>query len=237
MSTEASEQLKESTDKTGLLKSSIDKTVSWISTILAPVLLIKSLKDLQEIAEYLVENAVIGSIFIISFILILSYNILVHVNLKSKNKSSLQANQESKYFKSKKAFVYSGLALSAITVILLLCIYFMVFVNGLYFVNIKSAPTRELAVQEITSINKFLDQQGEKQLRAKAYASTATGSKWYMITIGGAHTSKDSAEQTFKKAKKILGWRMPSDARIYSTLSLSRILRNYINNFIGKDRN
>ena len=111
---------------------------------------------------------------------------------------------------------------SLIASFIVVYMYVQVFVKGIYFVAIASAPNKESAIVEIQSLNKYFSEHGY-ELRARAQASTATGSPWYMITIGNWHTSQKAAEETFEEAKKTLGSRMRSDAYIYSTETISPI--------------
>jgi len=112
---------------------------------------------------------------------------------------------------------------SLLALVLVGYVYTLVFVSGLHFVVIASAPNKESAVSEIQSLNRYFEENGYSQLEARAYASTASGSPWYMISIGGWHTSKKAAEATFREAKQALGPRMRPDAYIYSTENISPV--------------
>jgi len=90
-------------------------------------------------------------------------------------------------------------------------------------------------IREVQSLNDYFAATGYSDLEARAYASTASGSPWYMISIGSWHTSREEAENTFRRAKHALGPKMRKDAYIYSTKNISPVhmLIRYVRRFFS----
>jgi hypothetical protein len=214
------------------IRFSLDKATQYVSGILAPILIINFLREVHENIEYIIKHPLLATFFLLFFASIFLYNIFRHIDFDLLRKPNFKAMNLG-YFKSlnkKKLFVAGGIIASFSAVVLIIIIYITVFVSGLYYVAIASAPNKSLATNEVLSINNFLAKNGITDLKARAYSSTATGSYWYMITIGGFHFSKRAANNTLNRAKQILGDRMRDDAYIYSTSNASpaRKLRFYI---------
>ncbi len=226
MGTQIPKQLdsEDSKEQETSVKASFDKTVQWINNFLAPLLLLNYIIQVQKIVEYIFEYPCVASFFILIFASLFLYNIFRHVKFRSPKKADYKVIDRTVFkerIRRKKFMVCGGVLASLIAFILIITTYILVFVTGVYYVAIASAPDRERAVQEAASINKILDQRGLKDLRAKAYASTATGNHWYTITVGGFHFSREEAQKTLRRTLEALGGRMRDDAFVYSTASAS----------------
>jgi len=109
------------------------------------------------------------------------------------------------------------LALSSAALTLIALTYVQVFVVGIYYVVAASAPDRAAAASEVRSLESALQAREATGLQPRAHASTATGSPWYMTSLGGPHLTRAGAERTLEQARQTLGDRLRSDAYVYST--------------------
>ena len=229
MTEEAEDHLDESTpgrDVGGwrVVTSSIDKTLKVLWYICTPLVLIRFLQDRTEEVEFIMENPLISLLFLLICAIIFLYFILNNVDIRSLRAMSLKRLRLPSVKKRSwrhPILVTVGVLASFAALTLIVIAYVSVYITGLHWVVVASAANEQLAAQEVSSINEYLNRQGEWELRARAYASTATGSNWYMITIGKYHFTQEEAEKTFEEARDVLGKRMREDAYIYSTATVS----------------
>jgi hypothetical protein len=232
--------------KDGLTKAfgeAFDRATRWFGNLLAPLIIIAYAKDVQQAFDFVVARPALTAIFALIFVAVFAYNILKTLKIqliRDKKIRTSQSNQHNSRIETKSEFtvtekisrsrspqryyrMWGWLAIfgSLVALILMAYIYVMVFVNGLFYVVIASAPSEQSAIGEIQALNRFFELSGYSDLEARAHASTASGSPWYMISIGGWHASKEPAEATFRRAKEAMGPRMRSDTYIYSTKDIS----------------
>jgi hypothetical protein len=232
-----------------------DRATRWFGNLLAPLVIITYAKDAGDAFNYLIERPLLTGSFILVFIIVLAYNVLRTANIQLRGRvrrtqvsapktvkptrdqveetvSTPEVETPDAPARSRGRSVLRWVAIvgSLVALALLTYAYVLVFVTGLYFVAVASAPDKASAIREIQSLNQIFEQKGRSDLEARAHASTAAGTGWYMISIGGPHTSREAAEQTFRDAKEVMGPKMRSDAYIYSTENASptRVIRNWI---------
>jgi len=118
-------------------------------------------------------------------------------------------------FSRKGIFVAVGAFVTITALIMILFVFTSVYVTGVYYVIISSERNKQAAISEVQKINKLLIDIGENGLglEARAYPS-GEGNPWHAITVGGAHFSKKSAEQTLKRARLLLRDHVHTDAWI-----------------------
>lgn len=226
------------------VRDAFDRATRWFGNLLAPLVIITFAKDAQQAFEYLIAHPALTGAFALIFAAIFAYNILRNLNIEfggwpwrrepstprevrkssAPESSAVEATAEVRERSAGRLHLLRWVAvlgsLAALAVVIY--VYVLVFVTGIYFVVVASAPDKKSAISEIQSLNRFFEANGY-DLKARAHASTATGNPWYMISIDGWHTSREAAEATFREAKRALGPRMRSDAYIYSTENISPI--------------
>ncbi len=236
------------------VRDAFDRATRWFGNLLAPLVIITYTKDAQQAFDYLIERPLLTGSFVLIFIVILLYNVLRTVNIQlsgwprwRKRPSEPQpptadtaeprpADVPVTSSRGRTLLRVSAIVGSLLALVLLVYAYVLVFVTGLHFVAIASAPDKASAIAEIQTLNRFFEDNGYSDLEARAHASTATGTGWYMISVGGPHTSRDAAETTFERAKKAMGMKMRTDAYIYSTKNASptRVIRNWIRGILKR---
>jgi len=232
------------------LRDAFDRSTRWFGNLLAPLVIIAYARDAQQALDYLIERPLLIGTFALVFIIILAYNLLRTINIQfggwpwrwqsarkaaAKNGAPVPSETNSteepvKGPRGRALLRWTAILGSLVALVLLVYVYVVVFVTGLHFVAVASAPDKASAIREIQSLNRFFKEEGYTDLEARTHASTATGIGWYMISIGGPHTSQEAAEATFRRAKQALGPRMRSDSYIYSTENTSpvRVMRNWV---------
>jgi hypothetical protein len=233
------------------VRAAFDRVTRWFGNLLAPLVIITYARDAQEAFDYLIERPLLTGSFALIFILVLAYNVLRTMDLQlgtwmwwrrradsgaeSSAASSDHQERRAAYVPQTKGRTRTVLRWTAIlgsllALVLVVYAYVSVFVTGLHYVAVASAPDKASATREIRSLNRFFQETGHVELEARAHGSTASGTGWYMISVGGPHRSRGAAEATFRKAKQVMGPRMRPDAYIYSTehASPTRVIRNRI---------
>ncbi len=216
---------------------SFDRTIRLIGNLLAPVVIIATLKDMQETVEFLLNHIGTTIVFAFLFLSIFAYNVVRSVDIQLGGWKHIKSRFKKPWGKEdstpaevvpeptppapskrrgRRLLMWAAIVGSLIASFIVVYLYVQIFVTGVYLVNIASAPNKESAVAEIQSLNRYFSEHGY-DLRARAYASTLNDNPWYMITVGSWHISRAAAEKTFEEAKKALGPRMRKDAYIYST--------------------
>jgi hypothetical protein len=240
MALEAKDYSDTKPEQTHVLRRTFDRTTQGFGNLTAVLIVVTYAKNTQEAFEFVVKNPVLSVTFIFLFIGLFLYNLLRNFGIKFPNflrKGAAKAKDEphrgpptstsegerNARGPSRKLTLWQwGTAVaSSAALALIVYIYVSVFVTGIYYVVVASAPSKETAAQEVQSLNHFFAARGYPDLEASAHASTATGSPWFMISIRGWHTSEESAETTFRRAKEAMGTRMRSDAHIYCTNGVS----------------
>ncbi len=239
------------------LRDAFDRATRWFGNLLAPLVIIAYVKDLEETIDYLIERPLLTGSLALVFILVLLYNVLRTLNIQARTwiwwrsvlarkaapKQEMSVPPEKNAEKEsvgrqrgRSVLRWAAILGSLVAMGLLVYVYVLVFVTGLHFVAVASAPDKASAIREIQSLNRFFKAQGYSNLEARTHASTATGSGWYMISIGGPHTSREAAEETFREAKRALGPKMRTDAYIYSTENASplRVIRNWVRGILRR---
>jgi hypothetical protein len=233
----------------------VDRATRWFGNLLAPLVIITYARDAEDAFNYLMERPLLTGSFIFVFILVLAYNVLRTANIQFRGRVRKTEVSAPKTFttpqqqgeetlstqdvktrdapaepRGRSVLRWVAIVGSLVALVLLTYAYVLVFVTGLHFVAVASAPDKASAIREVQSLNQFFEQKGRSDLEARAHASTSSGSQWYMISIGGPHTSREEAEKTFREAKEVMGPKMRSDAYIYSTENASptRVMRNWI---------
>lgn len=228
----------------GSLRAAFDRTTRWFANLLAPLIVLTYAKDVQQAFDYLVERPVLASAFALLFLLVFSYNIAVSMRSRPREiapqaaqsteqrpieghapelRSDDTTTAASAARRGQALLRWGAIIGSLAALILVAYVYVLVFVTGIYYVAVASAPDRPSAMREVQYLNQFLEAKGYDDLVARAHPSTATGNPWYMISIGGWHASKEAAQETLEKAKAALGAKMRSDAYIYSTENISPV--------------
>jgi predicted RNA binding protein YcfA (HicA-like mRNA interferase family) len=99
------------------------------------------------------------SLFILAFAILFLYDLFRHAKFRSLKKSDHKTIDRG-VFKDgtsrRKLLTYGGVLASFTALVLIITTYVLVFVAGLYYVAIASAPNKKLAVQEVVSINPAL---------------------------------------------------------------------------------
>jgi len=241
--------------KKGVLIHAVDSATRWFGNLLAPLVIIPYARDAEEAFHYLMERPLVASFFIFGFMLILTYNVLRTANIQIRGRvgrirapapktvttpqERVEETTSAKDVETPDALTeprarsvvrWVAIVGSLAALAVLAYAYVLVFVTGLHFVAVGSAPDKASAIREIQSLNQFFEQKGRSDLEARAHASTASGSEWYMISVGGPHISREAAEETFREAREVMGPKMRSDAYIYSTENASptQVIRNWI---------
>jgi hypothetical protein len=224
-----------------------DRTIRWFGNLLAPVIIIATLKDIEETIAFFLNHSAEALVFAFFFLSIFAYNIVRSLDIQLGGWQHIASRFKRLWSKEdatppevapeppspaappaptkrrgRRLLMWAAIVGSLIASFIVVYMYVQVFVTGIYFVAIASTLNKEGAVAEIHRFNQKFSKHGY-DLRARAYASTASGSPWYMITAGSWHTSRAAAEKTFEEAKKALGSDMPPDAYIYSTDNVSPI--------------
>ena len=232
-----------------------DRTTRWFGNILAPVVIITYARDVEDALNYIMERPLITSLLIIFFIIVLLYNTWgmgrIQFSIRGRKTDdsatdlaegsadqTIEPPQDRKRGRGfgrpqlRSVLRWAAMLGSLVAVGLLTYAYVLVFVTGLYFVAVASAPDKASAIREIQSLNRYFEEKGRSDLEARAHASS--GNDWYMISIGGPHTSREDAQETFREARKVMGPKMRSDAYIYTTENVSptRVMRNWIRGLI-----
>ena len=238
-------------------REALDRATRWFGNLLAPLVIITYVKDLGEAIDYLRQRPLLTGSFVLIFILVLLYNVLRTINIQFRTRVWWRAwlarkgapepeeaipSEDSPEQEAVKRLPWptmlrwTAILGSFVAMGLLVYVYVLIFVTGIHFVAVASAPDKASAIREIQSLNRFFKAQGYSNLEARTYASTATGTGWYMISIGGPHTSRKAAEATFKEARQALGPRMRQDAYIYSTENASplRVIRNWVRGILRR---
>jgi hypothetical protein len=236
-------------------RDAFDRTTRWFGNLLAPLVIVTYAKEAQQAIDYILDHLLLASVFSAIFVGIFAYNIFGTLKLQFggrfawrradnegvETKAELPKQQavqtidpaKGKYDRSA-LLRWTAIVASSIALLIMAYAYVAVFVTGLHYVAIASAPNKESAIREVQSLNDYFDNHGYPDLKARTHASTGSGSPWYMISIGGWHTSEEAAKKNFQRAKKALGAKMRSDAYIYSTENISpiRMLGRYTREFV-----
>lgn len=208
-----------------VLVSAFSKSIRCMSNMLAPLVIVTYFREVRESFEFIANHGHLAAWGLLLFFCVFAYSLfqqlgvgrlLSTLGLRRQTAAIPPQRQKRRLFWTAVGLVsaLSGLAL-------VLAMYLTVYVSGLHYAVIASAPSKHSAIQEITRINQLLTARGSSSLRARAHESTKTGNPWYMISIGGFHTSSDSARDTLRQARRALGDELRQDAFIYSTSSAS----------------
>jgi len=242
MATDSSEQSDTRPEQTHVLRSTFDRTTQGFGNLFAVLIIVTYAKDTQEAFEFVVKHPILAVTFVFLFIALFSYNLLRNLGIgltdwfrkgvtraKDEPRAELPPATSTELQESKARgplrklplWRWAAAVASGVALVLVIYIYVAVFVTGIHYVSVASAPNKQTAAQEVQSLNQFFAAKGYTDLEAIAHASTASGSPWYMISIGGWHTSQEAAELTFRRAKEAMRTRMRPDAYIYSTNNIS----------------
>ncbi|MGD8553693.1 MAG: hypothetical protein PVG02_08530, partial [Anaerolineales bacterium] len=201
-----------------------DRTIRWFGNLLAPVVIIATLKDIEETMTFLLNHSGKALVFAFLFLSVLVYNVVRSLDIQlggwQHTKSCFKwswrkedatpvemvpeppspAPPAPSKRRGRRLLMWAAIVGSLIASFIVVYLYVQVFVTGIYFVAIASTLNKEGAVAEIHRFNQKFSKHGY-DLRTRAYASTASGSPWYMITAGSWHTSRAAAEETFEETK------------------------------------
>lgn len=228
------------------LGGAFDNATRWFANLLAPLVIVTYAKEAQQTVEYVIAHPIITGISAFAFIGVLGYNVFRNVEIEldwrgwrrprppqqtaarfpQPERPVSDREKRSKRSWGGRALLRWAMAIASVAALALVSyMYFTVFVTGIYFADLASAPDKGSALREVQTLNQFFAAQGYSDLEARAQASTATGNPSYMITIGSWYTSREAAEAALRRAKRALGPKKYQDAYIYSTknISLTRV--------------
>jgi hypothetical protein len=178
------------------VKTALDKAVKNLSNVSAPLLILSIAKNFRDAINFITNN------FLITMITLSLLAILFFLNLLREIKLKIRKPHDKPTVLHKNKFTAFGIVMTSFALILIVVILSIFDFTGVHYVMIASykMPTVSMKVEEI---NTFLDQNGVKGLKAKAYASKSPN-PYYAVMIGGPHFSKASARKTYSRARTIL---------------------------------
>jgi len=178
------------------MRTAYGRTVQLANTLLAPLVIIKLIVDLQGSLDFLTEHIFASLVILLVLVVIF---VIYLIDIRDLKESFLDATLQFRwrYFR---VLVY---VLSASALLAMLAVGIASTTSGIHFVIIASAPNRIAADREVEQINAVLEEKHLPDLLAQAYASRGDN-PWYGIVIGGPHFSRDAAKEfPVNKAQRI----------------------------------
>jgi len=184
------------TPQTSGWRSAYDRTIQLTNTVLAPVVIIKLIVDLQGLLDFLIRH-IWPSLFIFLILIALFLFNLIDLKDLKRSVSGTARKVRWRYFR---VVVYM---LSAGALVALLTVGVLSMTSGIHFVIVASAPSEASGDREVEQINTLLAKKNVDGLHARAYASDGKN-PWYGIVLGGPHFSMQAAAETLDKARRII---------------------------------
>jgi len=190
------ESVASGTSQTSGWRSAYDRTIQITNTVLAPVVIIKLVVDLQGLLDFLIRHIWPSLLIFLILIALFLFNLIDLKDLKR----SISGTASKFRWRYLRIVVYM---LSAGALVALLTVGVLSMTSGIHFVIVASAPSEAAADREVEQINTVLAKKNVDGLHARAYASGGNN-PWYGIVLGGPHFSMQAAIETLDKARRII---------------------------------
>lgn len=195
-----------------------------LTNVFAPLFAITVLRDLDDNVTYVRDHILLAVAWYCALATLFSWN--VWTQLRPRSIASAPEARRSRGDTTRvrgqwrKVLIVGGVCASTLSIVFIVLTLAVAIFADAHYVQIASEPDEESATRRITFMNSTIEERDAKGLRARAYPSSNQRG-WYMITINRSHSSRQSAENTLRRAKEELGNVIPADARIYSNSDVS----------------
>lgn len=195
------------------------RAANLVSVSLAPFLLFNYLKDLKEIAAFVKEHPWLGilalGIFFSIVIAGLSRRVAFLERAARFRATLLRRPHLAMPLERSRGAIALALFSSVAIGLVVMTLVIGFTTSGVYYAWVSSVRGRDKVQTEVSALQAMLARGGIKEHSVKSYRDP-DDHEWYMITLGGPHLSRESANRVLEQARPILRGRMARDAVVYT---------------------